>query len=669
MRYRNPSAASDTVSYPVLPSDFDVHTISGAYVVSATSHAYGAALHAVDLGYAKIIGEAFVGSGEKMLLITFGEPSMRRPNEEGEVYHVAVGREFFTKVLNDYSNWPTMWWREVIQNSVDAGATQMILSYKDNDDGTVTVSAQDNGAGMSEETLKSALLTLGASTKTAVSGSAGGFGVAKQLILFPWISYEIHTRNIVARGQQAAARITRDNQTLNGTRISVVMPRDNSTSLHRAADYISTCYLPAVRFSFIDGNTGENYFKPNPETGKSKAPKANLNTDNLTLVDSGENYEIYYKKQKKVGECDRSGRIYVRIVSTIHGKNCFEMFSRRIQAQGVEGDIVVDITGASTQIFVSSRTGFTHSLIGNKIELAVEKYISRLSADTKSALKSKKGHIKAKYRNRNKTTVPVRPPTHVPKMLQMDENSKNYNITQDAKEAILDQFTKIFDIISDQGGTLTGIDSKNDAVKLSESYIDALPVMGTNHLERALEHLNYAPDFILYSEIDNFTIPARFRPETMTTRVRRMLQVWTECVRWCLMQMNYAGRQFSVGFHFDTMFRASYLNEDGEDWVMLNPFGGSKRGMALLEAIHTGVVRQSEVEGELLECLWRVTDRDQFDAMYACAIHECTHFEFPYHNEPFASAMTDNVGTCASGLRQFSNIIKATKEGARSSRY
>jgi hypothetical protein len=308
-------------------------------------------------------------------------------------------------------------------------------------------------------------------------------------------------------------------------------------------------------------------------------------------------------------------------------------------------------------------------VIGNRIELAVDRYVSRLSADTKSALKSQKGHVKKKYRNHNKTIVPVRPPTNVGKLLERAEGDANFTITTGAKEAILDQFGKIFEIMLENGGTIAGIDSRVDATKLSEAYIEALPVLGTNHLENALEHLNYAPDFILYSEIDNFMIPARFKPETMTTRVRRMLQVWTECARWCLMQMNYTRYQFAVGFHFDISTRASYLNEDGEHWIMLNPFGGSKRGMELLNAIHEGIVRQSEVEGELLDCLWRVTDRDQFDAMYACAIHECTHFEHPYHNEDFATGMTDNVGVCASGLRQFTNIIKATKEGKRGSRY
>jgi len=87
----------------------------------------------------------------------------------------------------------------------DAQATQIDWSiapgtYKDIETGQETeamvVTAYDNGVGMDADVLRKALLTRGGSVKP--EDSVGGFGDAKNLILFPWLGWKVETRDLVA---------------------------------------------------------------------------------------------------------------------------------------------------------------------------------------------------------------------------------------------------------------------------------------------------------------------------------------------------------------------------------------------------------------------------------------------------------------------------------------
>jgi hypothetical protein len=95
----------------------------------------------------------------------------------------------------------------------------------------------------------------------------------------------------------------------------------------------------------------------------------------------------------------------------------------------------------------------------------------------------------------------------------------------------------------------------------------------------------------------------------------------------------------------------------------LNPFG-SKQGFKILENIHYGTT-QKYVEKELLEETFQATERRDFQMLYALAVHECTHFAdgLRYHDEAFASALTENFAKCADGMKQYKRILDLTKRG------
>lgn len=108
---------------------------------------------------------------------------------------VAIPADYFFRMASrEYANWPTALAREFIQNSVDAGATQITITTED---GWLILT--DNGTGMSPETITDALLTLGGSQKAA--GATGGFGKAKELLYFSWPEWSIHTRDTFVEGE------------------------------------------------------------------------------------------------------------------------------------------------------------------------------------------------------------------------------------------------------------------------------------------------------------------------------------------------------------------------------------------------------------------------------------------------------------------------------------
>jgi hypothetical protein len=87
-----------------------------------------------------------------------------------------------------------------------------------------------------------------------------------------------------------------------------------------------------------------------------------------------------------------------------------------------------------------------------------------------------------------------------------------------------------------------------------------------------------------------------------------------------------SGRAFGVGFQFDEYAVATYMEEDQQHWIMINPFHNVNPLSASAE-------------------LYDLADWDHIMQLYASAIHECTHMAdgISYHDESFAAAMTRNM--------------------------
>lgn len=103
--------------------------------------------------------------------------------------------EFFRKERTSvYSQWHVAFWRELFQNSIDAGAKNISIKM-DSEDDHVRVIFKDDGCGMDLRILEDVYFKLGASTKDEDDGAVGGFGRARILTCFSMENYEIITQD------------------------------------------------------------------------------------------------------------------------------------------------------------------------------------------------------------------------------------------------------------------------------------------------------------------------------------------------------------------------------------------------------------------------------------------------------------------------------------------
>jgi len=83
--------------------------------------------------------------------------------------------------------------RELLQNSVDSTASRIDIDYRhDEDRGGYILSVEDNGIGMTKDTLLNVFLGIGKSKKAG--GAVGGFGIAK-VAIFSCDIWEITTKH------------------------------------------------------------------------------------------------------------------------------------------------------------------------------------------------------------------------------------------------------------------------------------------------------------------------------------------------------------------------------------------------------------------------------------------------------------------------------------------
>jgi len=127
---------------------------------------------------------------------------------------VTIHKSFFKKERDGfYSDWSIAFWRELFQNSVDAGA-QNIRIYIDQKEGRgsfgnfrvdppniVRVVFADDGCGMSYDVLDDVYFAIGNTTKTADDGSVGGFGRARLMTCFSQDRYSILTQDNFVVGE------------------------------------------------------------------------------------------------------------------------------------------------------------------------------------------------------------------------------------------------------------------------------------------------------------------------------------------------------------------------------------------------------------------------------------------------------------------------------------
>lgn len=595
----------------------------GIYVAPSTSESYGVLKGLVDAGAAHFIGETYLPDERLVVAVHI---SRVRPNAAGQI---AIGSDFFVSALRDYGDWQEKWWREAIQNAVDAGATEIdcvvtmldesgkpteSLSYAR----SVEVSCQDNGKGMDEDTMLTKFLVLGATTKRHAE-SVGGFGKAKELLLLPWLSWHLHSRDTIVEGHGIQYDVRRVASSRKGTGITVTMPMDRYTKAEDAISFIKKCWLPGVHFTV----NGQSY-RANQKVGQ-------------VVSDLPGKLEIAYKKTSKE---------FVTPVCLVRVRGLY-MFDRWVSSDA-KGVIIVEITGPSIELLTANRDGFRDY----ETRRFVDEYINRLSADVKQATKAKRNVIKKKFEGAGKFRSEPLARREAELLMSIGSVEPVDRGRGKPKELSTEQVSVFMAAVANFQAKETeelaeGLDLRPN-VEMVEAMVD-VPIMGAAHVEAVAKQLMWEPDFFVYNEIEEFHVPVRFMPDKMTPQIQKLARFWAELCRFVLIQLN-SRETYGVGWHFDVSDEgysaASYLNEDNQHWLMLNPFVGG------------------DPKGEV----YSLSDKDHINWLYAAAVHECTHMAdgIKLHNEAFATALTRNMARTANRGRSIEAIRKAVvARGAR----
>lgn len=595
----------------VLQSDADfARAIPGSvYVVHSGAPAYYPAMALIESGRADFLGEVYDETGRQVTLRPLGRAvQASEADPPGARRSITIGPEFFVTALKDYADWPMKWWREAVQNAVDAGGRNIALGATTNADGTFTVFCDDDGRGMDQETVINKFLVLGGTTKIGEGGAAGGFGKAKELLLLPWISWRIHSRDTVVEGAGIDYSVARTSARI-GTRLEVVMPADKKTDGAVALAFLQRCNLPGIVFT-VDG----------------KPARADLSGGQI-VASVPDKADLYY-----IQSATKQPDLYVR------ARGLF-MFSRYIG--DIPGFIVAELTAPSIELLTANRDGFRDW----QVRQAIDSYAERIAKDNLSALNTHAGLIRKKFTGAGKFRARQRASDLLEQIGPQGAPTRgtggmSFTLSTGTTETLVQTITTLAKQEPPNFGTGEGQIAVLPSPEIAMAMLDQR-FLGPDHLEAAVKQLVWEPDFFIVNEIDGFKVPKKFFPETMTPTILKLAKSWVELVRFVMMQLG-SDEKFGVGFVFSTSMGASAMNDEDaegrkEHWVMLNPY----------KDVH----RRDET--------WRPAQDQDLKWLYAAAIHEATHVAdgMSYHDESFAAALTRNMARCADGFRKIRQIV------------
>jgi hypothetical protein len=267
---------------------------------------------------------------------------------------ITISSQFFENEIRNYSNWEQAFWRELFQNSIDAGANKIDISYEQMGSQCI-VSFKDNGRGMDKNVLESVFFNLGTTTKNS-SDSVGGFGRARIILCFAQTDYIIRTQNYYVSGHGANYEISEKTNYLHGCKFLITIPLNkfysNFEKFEQALfEYLS---LSNIKASININNKEFNY---------------------IPLIARGKKKELSFG----TAYANKSAADKNKIIFRVNGVAMFTRYtSANIQ-------VIVEINPAeSRKVLLSNRDGLIW-----KCTDEVEQFCDLISKETLSAFRDK----------------------------------------------------------------------------------------------------------------------------------------------------------------------------------------------------------------------------------------------------------------------------------------
>jgi hypothetical protein len=180
-----------------------------------------------------------------------------------------------TRRLDGHSLWQLAFWRELFQNSVDAGAKRIDIEIENavgrgsfgrdaNLDEVVRIKFSDDGRGMTQDVLENVFFKPGETTKKDNS-TTGGFGTARLMLCFSQVRYAIRTNEWVVEGDGGEFTcMTRDEALqVRKQEMDAVVGQAQYAPLSRSyLDLEATSNIKGCQFEIdVDPNEHKAYYK------------------------------------------------------------------------------------------------------------------------------------------------------------------------------------------------------------------------------------------------------------------------------------------------------------------------------------------------------------------------------------------------------------------------
>lgn len=516
-----------------------------------------------------------------------------------------VPRSFFESERDNlYSNWFVSYWRELVSNCIDAGADGIKIrtffaSHKD--ESVFRVVVQDNGKGMDLDTIENVYMRLGASTKADEADGVGGFGRARVLTTLSHLRYSIASGDIVVDGSGTEFNIRPSLKPIKGCAIIVdIDPRYAPKLQAGLFEFLDASNVPArisldLAHRTLDGldmklPAGAEEGKPTlwrPRFARGKALSQFSD-------DVGPWADIW------VNATDRA--LKHQLLVRVHGL-CMhsEYLSEPIQ-------VTVDLIPARSRHAMtvsrdSLRWNFRSSLM---------KFVQRLATDVVSATRVKKERIDVRLSGRNGPMVLSRPGKTVAPAPRVE--LMQAEVTSEANYAVVAKH-------SDATSPLPGVvNTAQEEVGPSLLQYDFHLLTEDPTAEQKRVAWKYNPDSWLKAASQGDNQQGFYG--------RRLLALWTKAMEISVQRMFEQHPDLPdtismrCGFVIGEHVGAKLVTlDDGAFVALLNPV---------------------DTAGHIAFRLSNAQDRKK---IFTIANHEACHLLVDLHNEYYAKALTDLVGS------------------------
>jgi hypothetical protein len=490
---------------------------------------------------------------------------------------ISVGNELFKNERNNYANWPSSFWRELTQNSMDARASRLEINvFKPGEKlrpdnlpiSGLLVEFNDNGHGMTADVLLNVFFRLGETTKKSTD-YIGGNGKARMITCFSQHAYGIDTQKNHVVGYGSDVDLTEVETWTYGCKFWIdvdIQGRYNQQvdMIYWLKDFLSLAQLSCDIVSNL--------------------PEVNGFKDWLYKRRHARTFTFGNAYANKSGE--KKGSTVVRV-------NGLPMF---VKFHGGNTQVVVELDYTkSREILVSNRDS-----LSSVYERELDAFLQELTVDTKSALRDK--------RVKEERFIGL-------------ENSRSisYRANRKQKEVVV------------EAPIAEGLAS---AAKMATQHAYRYPTgavpTGMAFVENLREEIvdrrfsKNVPTFSLFVDTDNAVMKKAmwlYNPENSDgkyfgTTKKKLAVLWSIAVEEAI---------------------SDFLEITQEDFLAWMPgflFSTEAEGFHKKEnSTHYAYVCPVDLKGNMK---FKLNNRNDRNRLLLVAAHEVAHFRYDYHNEDFS---------------------------------